>query len=347
VTPRPSHWPKPVYDVPLAQALRDIGAGLRPLPQGAHKKRHHFVPRFILSNFATEGGRGSPRIFQLDKTRGTPRSVRPEDAASRHRFYSVASEDSPRDNRIEDFLALVEDHAAPAINALLERPMELTEPERVTISLFLALQERRTPFGIAEAGDAAEQWGRDAMAALARDSAAFARMWREFKGRDEPEEEIEQARKEVLAIATEGRMHLKTKREQGMLLMIEGWLYLAEFVDGMDWHLLRPKRGDEFVQNDQGVARLDASTTFNAPDIHPQWLFPLAPDACLLLTPGQRRLRVVPSTARGTRDVNLRTYAWAERFIFGRTQKAVADVRAAARSAGARAAGPVRSNRRR
>jgi hypothetical protein len=74
--------------------------------------------------------------------------VLPEEAASRRRFYAVESDESPRDNRIEDFLSLVEGYAADPIRTLLERPMELTEADRTTIALMLALQERRTPFGV-------------------------------------------------------------------------------------------------------------------------------------------------------------------------------------------------------
>jgi Protein of unknown function (DUF4238) len=175
---RPADWPAPVYDVPLAQAMHDIGAGRRQWPSNPEKTRHHFVPRFILDSYATSEGATTRRLAQLDKTTGRALKVLPEEAASRRRFYAVESDESPRDNRIEDFLSLVEGYAAGPIRTLLERPMELTEADRTTIALMLALQERWTPFGIAEAGKAVEQLGREQMATLARDPSAFAEMWR-------------------------------------------------------------------------------------------------------------------------------------------------------------------------
>jgi hypothetical protein len=136
------------------------------------------VPRFVLDSYATSDGGATRRLVQLDKTTGGAVKVRPEEAASRQRFYAVESDKSQRDNRIEDFLSLVEGYAADPIKTLLERPMELTEADRTTIALMLALQERRMPFGIAEAGKAVEQFGREQMATLARDPRAFAEMWR-------------------------------------------------------------------------------------------------------------------------------------------------------------------------
>jgi hypothetical protein len=203
------------------------------------------------------------------------------------------------------------------------------------------LQGRRTPYGIAEAGAAAEQFGRESMAALARDPDAFGEMW-ELAADGEGTVDVEAARLEVLAIATEGRLHLESQREQGLLAMMSGWLAAAEVIDLMHWHLLRPASGREFVQNDQGVARLDSSTTLTARGVTPQWLFPLAPDACLMVREGSRALSFHGSTEAGTTDINLRLYGWAERFIFGRTQAAVSETHTAAEECPTKAFGPPR-----
>src|SRR6202035_2951904 len=320
---RPADWPAPVYDVPLAQAMHDIGAGRRKWPSNPEKKRHHFVPRFILDSYATSDGGATRRLVQLDKTTGGAFKVRPEAAASRQRFYAVESDESPRDNRIEDFLSLVEGYAADPIKTLLKRSVELTEGDRTTIALMLALQERRTPFGIAEAGNAVERFGREQLATLAHDPRAFAEMWRKSAPDRGSPADIEAARLEVLAIATEGRLHLQNQREQGLLMMMDGWLSAAEALHLMHWYLLRPAPGAEFIQNDQGIARLDASTRF----------FPLAPDACLLVCEGSRSLSFHGSTPQGTIEANLAIYGWAERFVFGRAPTVLTDTHAAAKRA--------------
>jgi hypothetical protein len=75
--PRPADWPAPVYDVPLAQAMHDIGAGRRKWPSNPEKKRHHFVSRFILDSYATSDGTATRQLAQLDKMTGRMLQVRP------------------------------------------------------------------------------------------------------------------------------------------------------------------------------------------------------------------------------------------------------------------------------
>jgi hypothetical protein len=75
-------------------------------------------------------------------------------------------------------------------------------------------------------------------------------------------------------------------------MMIDGWLSAAEALDLMHWHLLRPAPGAEFIQNDQGIARLEASMRF----------FPLAPDACLLVCEGSRSLSIHGSTPQAASE---------------------------------------------
>lgn len=95
-------------------------------------KRHHFIPRFLLREFASE--RDSRHlIFQLEKRTGQPRKVTVDAAASRHRFYAIDDEDGTTHNRVEAYLALVESHAAPAVRRLLNDPAVLRRTDAATI----------------------------------------------------------------------------------------------------------------------------------------------------------------------------------------------------------------------
>jgi hypothetical protein len=87
----------------------------------------------------------------------------------------------------------------------------------------------------------------------------------------------------------------------------------------MEWYLLRPS-GGEFVTSDNGV------NVTRSGDGKLETALPLAPGACLVLTgkgDGLRRIKV-PSEA--VAELNLRAYADAERFIFGRSREVVANV---------------------
>jgi hypothetical protein len=59
--------------------------------------------------------------------------------------------------------------------------------------------------------------------------------------------------------------------------------------------------------------------------------FPLSPKHCLHIEQGPPRSGSAVVDSRTVRQVNLRTYGWADRFIFGRGQHIVTRVRAEAR----------------
>src|SRR4051812_9706005 len=103
-------------------------------------KRHHFLPQFLLRGFAHEHN-GNDRLFQMETaSRGAPRRVDLRTAASRRRLYTAIDGDGEPSNRNEGYLALVENHAAPALEQLIKDPASLSPAERATISFFVALQ---------------------------------------------------------------------------------------------------------------------------------------------------------------------------------------------------------------
>jgi hypothetical protein len=104
----------------IAHTLWEIGARRRPFPQ-SDAKRHHIVPQFLLANFA-EPPTKEGRLYAVDRSTGANHPVSVKNAANRHRFYAVETTEAGKDNRIEAFLALIEDHAAGSLRRLLEGP---------------------------------------------------------------------------------------------------------------------------------------------------------------------------------------------------------------------------------
>src|SRR5207248_7828851 len=85
-------------------------------------KRHHFLSQFLLRGFA-DTHNGKDCLFQMEtKNRRAPIRVDVRTAASRRRLYAVPDEDGKMSNRNEGYLALVEEHAAPALRHLLDDP---------------------------------------------------------------------------------------------------------------------------------------------------------------------------------------------------------------------------------
>jgi hypothetical protein len=129
--------------------MRELEAQARkdgPYPE-SEAKRHHLVPRFLLSRFACDRG-GRERIVQLDLRTGKPQWVDPTKAASRTRFYRVTDEDGTVHQRVEFFLSRVESHAATALRSMCSNPGPISPADRATLSMFFALLEGRTIAGL-------------------------------------------------------------------------------------------------------------------------------------------------------------------------------------------------------
>jgi hypothetical protein len=303
--------------------MHEIGAGRRTMPR-SEAKRHHIVPRFLLARFAEPPGDNRGQLLQLDTTSGASRPVSVMTAGTRHRFYSVRSTEAEKDNRIESLIALIEEHAAASIQLLLESPELMDDHDRIAIAIFLALQAQRTPRALARAEAMIRETGEAVIREQVRDPELFARTARNHN-LDLTAEELDRTRRYLEKAISDGRLRAMYVREEAWRLMVDNLLDAGRSPLEMEWFLLRPSDG-EFVASDNGlsVVRNEANELETA--------LPLAPDACLVLTglgDSLRRIRV-PRTA--VREINLRTYGQAERFIFGRSQEVVTSVRRLAKN---------------
>jgi Protein of unknown function (DUF4238) len=170
------------------------------------------------------------------------------------------------------------------------------------------------------------------------DREAFAERHREFFDGEADEEEIEALRKEIIDSVREGKMRLVGERGaafgQGLSHAVERVPQIIAF----DWTLLRAP-GAGFITCDRGYAIHDptppvpwaAQGLLSSESV--ETTFPLSSDACLLLRPEpvSAGLSVAEIDARQVEKINLRTYGWAEDYVFGETQADLVAVRRAAR----------------
>jgi hypothetical protein len=303
-------------------------------------KRHHFVSQFLLRSFAQQH-RGKDCLFQMEtRSRRAPLRVDARTAASRHRYYAVHDEEGSLSNRNEGYLALVEEHAAPALRHLLDDPASLEPGERATIALFVALQTMRTPAAEEQITTVANAAFQNWASGFYSDRSAFAEQYRDYFGEGASEDEIEEFRQETIAQIRDGRLRLSGRAaalSTGLVHAVENVPWLIEF----DWTLLRAPSGG-FITSDRGYAIHDPAPRF-------PWSFqallssdrtettvPLSDTACLLMRPfpmggGLLERDVSPREAE---TVNLRTFGWAHEYVFGRTQEALVAVRMATKRRG-------------
>ncbi|HLE99707.1 MAG TPA: DUF4238 domain-containing protein [Gaiellaceae bacterium] len=298
-------------------------------------KRQHFVPQMLLREFCREKD-GKDWIFQLDITSGQVLRVSPQRAASRRHLYTVVEEDGSRSNQNEGYLALVESHAATALRRFLSDPLGLTDADRATLAFFVALQTQRTPAAAARINEIANSALQMLAGSMFSDRQAFAERYRELFGTEGTPEEIESFRQETIAAVSGGRVRLVDRGgaafSVGMQHAAEQSFMLFEF----DWTLLRCPGA--FVTSDRAFAMHDPTPPYpwstqgilSSPKA--ETTIPLSEDACVLLRPLGHGLEVQDISEPDAQIVNLRTYGWADGYIFGSTQQAVVNVRKAAKA---------------
>ena len=105
---------------------------------------------------------------------------------------------------------------------------------------------------------------------------------------------------------------------------------------GMEWTLLRAEQA-EFVTSDRGMSSFDPTPKhpwsshgiYSSPNA--ETYFPISSGAAIMVTPGRPTLHVSEATTSMVAETNLRIYGWANRYVFGRNQEAVARVRRGAK----------------
>jgi Protein of unknown function (DUF4238) len=299
-------------------------------------KRHHFLPQLLLRGFARDH-QGKDCIFQMETTsRKAPRRVDIRTAASRRRLYAIPDEDGELSNRHEGYLALVETHAAPAIRRLLDDPSALSPPDRATIAFFVALQTMRTPAAAQQITEIVNATFRMAASERFSDRAAFATSYREQYGDAASDDEVERFRQEVIASVREGRVRLTTPHGGAFAVGLTSAAEQVPMLFAFDWTLLRAEGG--FVTSDRAFAIHDPTPEY---PWQPQAIcsspgsettLPLSDRECLLVRPAlEGGLVVQHVSAEAVETINLRTFGWADRHVFGATQEDLVAARQACR----------------
>lgn len=311
---------------PMYKEMESVLAGGRPLASSS-AKRHHFVPAMVLPNFASDDA-GS-LVYQLDRHAGAPRQVPISRAASRRNLYTLADADGTQHRRIETWLAEVEGHAATAIRALFSDPRRVTRNDAATIAMFIAMLMVRTPAAAEAERKRVDQAMRIKLACRLADPEAFAE-----RGIGD-----EALRQRTLEGLRDGSVAYPEEDQVGLRTGFDRLGADSQLIYQLQWTLLLTDEGS-FITSDRGIAMYDPELpwpwTGNGLNSSPtaETTVPLSSQACLLLTPGGSWSgRAVRHIGRSQVDtVNLRTYGWSDRHLFGENQALLDHVRRQARA---------------
>lgn len=326
------------------------------------RARHHTVSAFLLNGFARDTTEGR-RVCMLEKATGQPRQVSPRDATVRKHFYSLDVDDGQRDAAVEDVLAKIEAIAAPLVRRL-EAGNFAFRNERLDLALFLAVCWLRTTVWREQMASVMEQ----ATAAMVAESYRLdpAAAQRAFAESELTPEEIEEFRRTFVAGLDSGRLGVEMPKNAMIRHLLEGANEASWTMFLLDWTLVRLSPPDEFVLADNPVSLYDPAPAFpgggqgliSSPEA--QVFMPIGPRTGLLLESSPRvwawarenleahhamtndeRAEAVndieggwaegEATTEFARELNLRSYACAERYVFG-SQNTAQDVHAMRRS---------------
>jgi len=276
-------------------------------------------------------------MCQLDVQSGAPQRTRPDDAAFVKDLYTYTDRQGELSRTVESFFSIVEKHAAPALDCLCEDPNSISPQDRFTVAFFLALQESRTPEGLIRT----ERMRQAAFELKASMGLSSLEAFRKDFGCDITQsmslEELEEMRKRMQSQLLEGRVSYESPRTGALAQILKVAAEIADEIFSLEWVVLTAE-GAEFITSDRPISMVDPAPP------HPWsgngWrssakaisFFPMSPTKGLFMQAGNRRITGAASEPRQVRRLNLMTYGWAERFIYGRSQEVVGSVRRQARS---------------
>jgi hypothetical protein len=285
-------------------------------------KRQHYVPRFYLENFATEGADDSLGFWVYDKAAGKTRWQTPINTAVEGYFYTITREGGVKDNSIEKFLSDAEAIAAPIITAWIADSARPTDGEIAEMASFVALLETRGPRSIAAVREMAVAFATEEMKSLAQDPDRLRRYLAEMKEEDGVDVPQKKAL-EALAQVGEG-FDLTVDDEYAMAESLKLTDTVANGLRGMAWSLCVSERAP-FITSDTPVCIFlpvgNGRAIFGAgfAEHLAEVTIPLSPTVCLLISHRSSQRRIRASEAR-VYEYNRRAAYIAERFMISTLQ---------------------------
>ena len=207
----------------------------------------------------------------------------------------------------------------------------------------MALQDQRTPAGqrrvAAQLAAASRLW-------FATELTDACRARRHYLNTHPgaSEQDAEAFRVRTLRELQDGTLALEAPKEMALQGMLRTWLDFAGQLHDMHWKLLHTREGD-LVIGDRPMTMHDPTPRFpfSGNGLHSSsaayTLVPLGSSLCLRLDRTGTRLEQ-RSVARQVERINLRSYGWAERFVYGADRRLLEELHAIATRHPERAPGP-------
>jgi len=281
--------------------MHRLAEGKEALPN-CDGERHHYVPQFLLRRF-----RGGGKLFQLDKETGEVTETTAKEAAWHKDLYKVVSTTGEHDGVIEGFFALAENFAKEALDGLVRDEEALSNRDRGDLAFLVAIQEQRAPGFLEEFKIGLKQ------AAIAHLAVELANT----KGKKR------QKALEAYESLVSGGVEIVPPDQEVLRMATAALGETSQLINFLPWMVLKARPGSLFVSSDRPLTMYDMTPPgpWTAPawqsSPHVEATLPLGRDLCLRIGPSQRQRLGFQQTRKQVDRVNLRTYGWATRYVYG------------------------------
>ena len=294
------------------------------MPAPGAARRHHVVPNFLLSRFALPAS-SKGVLHALDKHTGRVIASSSANVTVKKDFYVLPDDPElggyDRDLPEQDF-ARIEAAAAPIVREIVAGDARLEVFERrATMAMFISTMRARTPREREQFSQSSEV----SLNELAREAGADPQRLREYlrkTGEDDSDQAVGAFAVRIKDAWESGDLKILTPPDRSLGTLLEVAAHMTATIDELAWWLVRSAPEQPFVISDCPVAMFDAAlrpgrgNAFRSSPIA-QTTLPLDPGACLLLDSSDSYFKERgPIDSEEVENINMRTYAWADRWVF-------------------------------
>lgn len=279
--------------------------------QMSEAKRHHYVPRFYLRRFADQKDRLIGHRKSTDKSVQTSS----KNVAVETGFYSVEVE-GVDGNVVEDALAVADSETAGVLARLDKSGLPISDDDRVTLAVFIALQLVRTKHHRATTDMAGSFFARLNSKMMTKEQVRAAM---EDMGEKLTDAEIEAAMEQAQAGLDDYEITLNSEYVWGLALETAMKEMVPRLLD-RQWHMFEAK-SRAFVTSDHPIAyrrnKPDPFSGIGLETADEVW-FPIDSQHLLVLArpdtlPDERVIQVTPAQVK---DINSMLASWAYDWVF-------------------------------
>lgn len=288
-------------------------------------KRQHFLPRFYLENFTTNG-----LVAVYDRERDEVRLQQPVNTGVIGHFYTMEDAEGRRRFELEQLLSEYEGKAKPVIDKLAARET-IDAQGRSDLAIFIALGTMRTPDVVDSLKAFNAGMVTDIMKSMFADVEDVAARQREdpdFAGK--PEDQVLAEAKLMVDMAQNDGVKVTTEHHFALGMAIQLALEIAPILAGRDWVVVhRDNEKKSFITTDAPVF-----LTTVAPRADKFWgvgfgnadalvFSPLKQSCTLAMMGSSGDLRHIEADTTKVRQLNVGMTAKCQRFVIGRDEALV------------------------